>query len=129
MQGLRAYGVAAAAAVNANDLALPALTATATARRVAQLPALFKDELGRYVPGPRPVAVLGVSALSENRKDIVACSLEDGWVLDGPGGTPLEPARAGSGQFQMLLEGGVWKVDGSARSDVSCEGVQLPVPS
>jgi len=93
---------------------------------VARLPALFKDELGRHVPGPRPIAVLGVTAVSATRKDILACSLEDGWVLDRPGGAPLEPARAGSGQFQMLLEDGVWKVDGSAAADVSCDGVQFP---
>ncbi len=48
-------------------------------------------------------------------------------MLDRPGGPPVSPSEVRPGQYEMRLEGGVWKVNRLVATDaVSCEGVPTP---
>jgi hypothetical protein len=126
VQSLRAYAAAVAAAVNARDLQLPALRERITSARAERLQSLLGDDLGSHYPGPQPVKVLGVRTVSADVKRILACSVEDGWTLTEPGGSPVQPIRIAGGQYEMVLEGGTWKVDRGVRDDtVSCTGLTL----
>lgn len=127
VQALRAHLAAAAAGINAKNLQTPALKATSTARRLSRLPDIYSEEIKTYFPGPRPVAVLGVKVVSGTAREILACSLEDGFGLDKPGGTPVMPEKVLPLAFEMLLEGRAWKVHAARSAEgISCAGVALP---
>lgn len=127
VRALRAHLVAAAEGINAKDLETPALRATSTARRLSRLPDIYSEEIKTYFPGPRPVAVLGVNVVSAAARDVLACSLEDGFGLDKPGGTPVMPEKVLPVEFEVLLEDGQWKVHAVRSAEgVSCSGVVLP---
>lgn len=126
VQGLRAYLVALADAVNAKNLELPAFVAASTDRRAALHQDLYGELIGRYYPGPNPVAVLGVQVVSPTARNVLVCSVESGYDLDKPGGVPNEEREVLGGQFEMVLEGGRWKVNRAVGNhDVHCDGVPL----
>lgn len=125
--GLRANLRASSDAVNARDLRLPALMATSTALRQARYPVLLAEDPKTYFPGLRPFAVLGVRTVSATRKRIPACSLGSGFGLPKKGGKPVEHRKVLGGVFEMVLEGGAWKLDtATADPAVSCASVALP---
>lgn len=127
VQAFRTYLLASAAAINADDPKLPSLVAASTARRAGRHADLYRTELGKHAPGPRPTAVLGVKDVADGRKSLLVCSLETGYVTDAPGGSPVEPRAVLGGKYDMVLEGAVWKVDGSAADKtVTCDGAALP---
>lgn len=124
VQGLRAYGAAAAEAVNARNLQLPALVAASTAARAAQNPDVFGGDLGSHFPGPIPFKVFNVATVDADTKKILICSVENGWGLTKPGGTPAKPVEILPIEVEMRLEGGVWKLhDGQISQAISCEGL------
>ncbi|MEX2292010.1 MAG: hypothetical protein WD794_16995 [Mycobacteriales bacterium] len=126
VQGLRAYLAALADAVNAKNLELPAFVAASTERRAALHQDLYGQLIGRYYPGPNPVAVLGVQVVSPTARNVLACSVESGYDLDKPGGVPDEEREVLGGQFEMVLEDGRWKVNRAVGNhDVHCDGVPL----
>ena len=127
MQGLRANLAAVAEAVNANNLQLPALLATATSRRAGFHQQLYGEELGSFYPGPNPTAILSVQSVSESQRNILVCTVANGYVLDQPGGTPVKPYKVVNGKFEMLLEDVIWKVNRAvAATDIACDGVPIP---
>lgn len=132
VQGFRAYQVAVADAINAQNLALPELMALSTPARQATTKASYTEELGHWSPGPTPYAVLGVSVVSDSRRDLTVCGLDTGWTLTARGGAPAGPRSVVGGTYRMALDGGVWKVDSVARdAAVNCAGVpivEVPVP-
>lgn len=127
VQAMRDFYVAAARAVNADDFMLPELVARSTARRIEINRSTFAEDLGAFVPGPTPFTPVAVQELAPDRRTVLACSVEGGWVLDRPGGTPTEPDEVLGGAWEMRLENGTWKVHriGDA-PDVSCDGVPMP---
>lgn len=127
VQAVRAYERASVEAINARNLELPAFAALATARRQARHAALYEEDLGSYYPGPAPLAILGVSTTSPTGRSVVGCLLDDGFALDKPGGTPTEPRLVVALTYEMVLEGGAWKVHAVfLDEDRSCDGVPLP---
>ena len=127
VQGLRANLAAVAEAVNQQNLQLPALLATTTARRAGVHQEVYGPEFGNFYPGPNPTAVLGVQVISETQRNVLVCTVENGFVLDRPGGTPVKPYAVAGGQFELLLQDGLWKVNRAVAADeVSCQGVPIP---
>ena len=125
--GLRTYLRAVADAVNAKDLQLPSLLAASTAARAGRHQQFYGPNLGSYFPGPRPVAVLGVRAVNATRRVIAGCQLSN-YALDKPGGKLLVASVVSPGTYEMVLQGGSWKLDSAkASKDVSCAGVVPPV--
>ncbi|MBC7680282.1 MAG: hypothetical protein H7233_15025 [Pseudorhodobacter sp.] len=121
---LRGYLAAVAKAVNANDLGLPALRDAATAKRAARHQARYGEDLGKFYPAPNPVAVLGVRVVSATKREIPACSLEGGHVLERAGGPPVSARKFVGGTFEMVLEGGRWKLDQAiSNTAVDCTAV------
>ena len=126
VQAIRAFYVAAARAVNADDFMLPELLAVSTARRVEINRSTFEDGIGGYTPGPTPFTPVGVQEVAPDRRTVLGCSLDSGWVLTAEGGTPVEPDVVGGGTWEVLLEDGVWKVHRiTGAEDVSCDGVPV----
>lgn len=126
VQGLRTYLAAASAALNAKDLRLPALTAAATERRAALHPDLYATDLGPHYPGPLPVKVLGVRAVSATEKRILGCFVQTGFGLTAPGGTPAQPLEILPAETEMRLEGRTWKVHSIVGAEgISCAGLTL----
>ena len=125
--GLRTYLRAVADAVNAKDLQLPSLVAASTAARAGRHQQIYGPNLGSHFPGPRPVAVLGVRSVNATRRVILGCQLSN-YALDKPGGKLLVPTAVAPGTYEMVLQGGTWKLDtAKADKDVSCTGVVPPV--
>lgn len=126
VQGLRTYLSALAAALNAGDLQLPALVAASTPERAALHQELFAEDLGQYYPGPVPLEVLGVRAVSADQKQVLGCVVDGGFGLTGPGGTPAEPLEIVSTQTDIRLVDGTWKVADAVLADgVDCTGLTL----
>jgi hypothetical protein len=126
VQGLRAYGVAAAAAVNARDLQLPALVAVSTADRAAQHEDAFGADLGRHFPGPLPFQVRAVTTVDASTKQVIGCGVENGYALTEPGGVPAAPLEILPFSVEVRLEDGVWKTAGGTPIEgFTCEGLTL----
>ncbi len=127
VQGLRAYLAAAASAINARDLTQPALVAVSTPRRLLRAQVLYAPDMGTFYPGPRPVTVVAVRPVSPAATNLLTCSLEEGWSLTKPGGTPARARSVLGLRFEMVLVDGHWKVDDAiVAPEVSCLGVALP---
>jgi hypothetical protein len=126
VQGLRAYGAAAAAAVNARDLQLPALVALSTADRAALHEDVFREDLSRHFPGPMPFQVRAVTTVDAATKQVIGCGVENGYALTEPGGVPAAPLEILPLSVEVRLEGGVWKTAGGTQVEgFSCDGLTL----
>ncbi|HEU0101699.1 MAG TPA: hypothetical protein VFR07_05205 [Mycobacteriales bacterium] len=123
---LRAYYVAAARAVNADDLDLPELRALSTPRRQDIAYSVFLPDRGGYVPGPTPFTPLAVTPLSDTRRAVLLCAVESGWVLAARGGPPLGPDQTVALRAELVLQDADWQVDLlEFTSAVSCSAVPL----
>jgi len=126
---LRTFVLEAANAVNAGNLALPALNAVSTPNRQDESRRSFASDLGGYAPGPYPFTPLDVQVVSPTERRIPLCTVETGWALTAPGGTPREPRAIGPGLATVKLVDAVWKVDSIVdNKGLSCTNVTLPMP-
>ena len=125
VQALRAFYVAAAQALNADDFSLPSLRTVSTAARAERNAADFAVDRGGYVPGPTPFTPVGVQVASATRRVVAFCGLEAGWVLTAPGGRPTQAEVVSAGEVALVLDQGVWKVDRISKTSTPCAGVPI----
>jgi hypothetical protein len=122
---MRAFYAAAAKAVNARNLRLPELVALSTARRQVRTEALLKEELGSRVPGPVPFTPVSVRSNGPASRSVLLCVLDGGWSIDPKTGKPREARKVLSGQADLIVVDGKWKVDRLYKKDFSCAGVKV----
>lgn len=108
---LRAYALG----VNAGPQPDPAtadLVATSTATRLGALPGLMGDEAGLEYPGPVPWTPTEMVVDSPERKDFLGCLYNGGYAVDPATGEPREALQVEPSAAVVVLQEGVWKVDG-----------------
>jgi len=106
---LRTLALESANAVNAGNLAFPALVAVSTPNRLQEATRALGTDIGGFAPGPYPLTPLDVLVVSQTERRIPLCTLTTGWPLtaDRSGGYTTGAAghRSGHGDGQTRGHG------------------------
>ena len=124
VQAARAWAVAAAQAINADqrDLARARPLMTATGQQT--IPPLAAGEIGLHYPGPVPFTPTDV-AHHGDRATVAVCFWSAGFGLQRSTGQPKEGRKIMPLRFSMVKVAGHWKMDRFLTSEADCS--QVPV--
>lgn len=126
VQALRAWATAAATAINADNLNLPALVALETSTFVPLAPTVFQEDAGLTYPGPVPFTPATVQPVSATMRDVNSCFVATGYARNRTTGQPAAPRTVVPLQVEMVFDSGSWKVNHVySQVTFSCDGVTV----
>lgn len=126
---LREFATQGARAVNAGKTDTPELRATLTRTEVANLELLWGPEIGLRYPGPLPMLILAVTALSPMEKRVDTCQVSAGFGVDPTTGRPPKPLTLLAVDPYLTLVDGKWLVSKVPRTQrYSCAGLTVAMP-
>lgn len=123
---VRRWAEAFATSVNDGDRTFAAAAGTMTTEGLQRMSRYTAGDWGRYLPGPLPVAPVGVREIDEDHHVVDACVMTSGWSWASEDDRTTWSTQVDAIALHLVRETGRWLVDGREGSDVECRGVELP---
>lgn len=83
-------------------------------------------EWGRYLPGPLPVAPLGVRPVGDTEREVEACVQVSGWSQESRSVRRTRSRDVVGMTFRVTQATGGWQVERITSAEVDCRGVVPP---
>ncbi|MBM7517929.1 hypothetical protein [Nocardioides nitrophenolicus] len=83
-------------------------------------------EWGRYLPGPLPVAPLGMRPDGDSAREVQACVLVSGWSQESRSVRRTRSRDVVGMTFRVVSATGGWRVERITSAEVDCRGVVPP---
>ena len=119
-----AWAAAYARAINKRDHAFTGVAQAPAVREWMERHAA--PEWGRYLPGPLPVAPLGVRPAGDTEREVEACVLVSGWSQESRSVRRTRSRDVVGMTFRVSQATGGWQVDRITSAEVDCRGVVPP---
>jgi hypothetical protein len=123
-RAIDAWAAAYARAINQGDHAFAAVAPVPAVREWMERHAA--PEWGRYLPGPLPVAPLGVRPVGDTEREVDACVLVSGWSRESRSVRRTRSRDVVGMTFRVSQTTGGWQVDRITSAEVDCRGVVPP---